>query len=160
MTQMGRTVTVIAADQGEKTCTPVDESYWCNPTAAADDVALTLAQQRDGEVRNVINQVSGPDASHRLYPLERVEVEMELDLSLVAAAAAEPTSTTGSDCWEARAVKGDHGHRWGRRAQFCFDRVTGALVFRRVFGESRIEVFVADTVVTAAELTIDDLNPR
>ncbi len=92
--------------------------------------------------------VTGGDATHRLTVVDPSTIGPLLATGLAP----------NAECWEARLITQANGHRWGRRAQFCFDRGTGAPLFRRILSETRLEVLIVRSV--SAEVDRADLEPR
>ena len=139
LTQIGDVATVIDPINGRRTCLRQSQGFACSPDDGAVGATAAMAV--------VEGAVSGPAATHRITAIDPAPIR-----------AAHPDLPPDIECWEARSSSDGVGQRWGRRAQFCFDAPTGAAVFRRVLGTTRLEALVVDRVTRSVSLA--DLDPR
>ena len=125
LTQIGDVATVVDPIEGRRTCLRQSSGFVCTDDAGPTDDAMAVVEQA----------VVGPDATHRIVAIDSIEVLNDF-----------PGIPTDISCWEARSLTDGVDQRWGRRAQFCFHGPTGAAVFRRMLGTTRLEVLIADSV--------------
>lgn len=136
MTQIGDVATVVGPVDGRRTCVRQRTGFACTVDESPTGEAMTAVEQA----------VEGPGATHRIVAVDAADVLAEF-----------PRLPADIDCWEARSLTDGIDQRWGRRAQFCFHDASGAAVFRRVLGTTRVEVLVVDSV--SSDVAPADLDP-
>ncbi|MDH3300328.1 MAG: hypothetical protein OES24_07455 [Acidimicrobiia bacterium] len=141
LTQIGDVATVVDPVEGRRTCLRQDARFICAadngpPTSGAADQPMAAVEQA----------VVGPTATHRIVAIDPADVLADF-----------PLIPIDIRCWEARSLTDGVDQRWGRRAQFCFHDPSGAAVFRRILGTTRVEILTVDSV--SETVSPADLDP-
>ncbi len=140
-TRIGDTATIVDPAEGRLTCIERTEGLVCSPDEGGNEAekgdhdTIAGGDATVATVAAVAQTVRGATSTHRIDAIDANDI-----------LAAFPRLPTELDCWEARSLTDGVGQRWGRRAQFCFHGPTGAAVFRRILGTTRLEVLVVDSV--------------
>lgn len=141
LTQIGDVATVVDPVEGRRTCLRQGSGFVC--TADNGPPGSGAADEPMAEVEQA---VVGPTATHRIVAIDPAEVLADF-----------PRIPTEIGCWEARSLTDGVDQRWGRRAQFCFHDPSGAAVFRRILGITRVEILAVESV--SETVSPADLDP-
>ncbi len=145
ITQIGDVATLTHPALSRRTCLRQTQGFACS-TDIEPGHSTTGPSIDAAAVAAVEQTVSGPAATYRVTAVDPASITIEF-----------PQLQPDVDCWEARSLTDGQLHRWGRRAQFCFDDSTGGPVFRRVLSTTRLEILVVDSV--SGTVSVGDLDP-
>lgn len=136
LTQIGELATIVEPVAGHRTCVRQTGGFACTAGDGASDDAMAAIEPA----------VTGTTATHRVLSADPKAVLADF-----------PRLPADIRCWETRSVTDGVDQRWGRRAQFCFHDPSGAAVFRRILGTTRVEVLVVESV--SETVTPADVDP-